>query len=414
MEEHDRLGKGAAAMSATMSDLLQPGLNGAFVRDGFGSGPRIDQTSSRLAGLRLAVKDVFHVAGLRTGAGNPVWRQDQPVSPATAPAVAGLLAAGASWVGKTVTDELAFSLSGINLHYGTPVNPACPRRLPGGSSSGSAVAVASGDADIGLATDCGGSARLPASYCGVWGIRPTHGLLAGTAGFPLAPAFDTVGWFARSAVVMAQVLEVLAPPAIGAAPALYWIAEDAIAACDPEVQAALRELHCHLELPLQTLAAGTLPLGIWATAHRLLQGAEIWQQHGDWVTQHGHTLAEDVLSRFLAASHVSASEVAVQSSCRLAAKETLSTLLRDDSVLLLPTAPGIAPLCTNPEADLASNRLRAQLLLCPAGLAGLPQVSFPWITVQGAPVGLSVIGPRGADAMVMKAATIIEAMLSSG
>ncbi len=156
-----------------------------------------------LQGLSLGVKDLFDVVGYPTGCGHPLKRRQSPVARANAPAVAQLLAAGAEFRGKTHTDELAYSLNGENAHYGTPVNVKAKGRIPGGSSSGSAAATAAGLVDIGLGSDTGGSVRLPASYCGLWGIRPTFGLVDIHAAMPLAPSYDTVGWFARDINVLA-------------------------------------------------------------------------------------------------------------------------------------------------------------------------------------------------------------------
>ncbi|RTZ41734.1 amidase [Candidimonas sp. SYP-B2681] len=392
-------------------DLMQPGLQGAFVKDGFARGPSVPRTSTQLEGMRLAVKDVFDVEGLRTGAGNPVWWQAQHEAGTSAFAVSALLAAGAEWLGKTVTDELAFSLTGANVHYGTPVNPADACRIPGGSSSGSAVAIAAGHADIGLATDCGGSARLPASYCGVWGIRPTHGY-AGKSGFPLAPSFDTVGWFTRSGEALMDVLRVLIPDSAVCEPRAWLVPDDALAICDPAVKAAMANLLESLKLSLKPVPSGSLPLGEWADAYRVLAGAEIWGEHGSWVTESGDHLAADVRARFIAASELSVAEVDRGQIIRRAATQTLDTLLSDNAVILMPTAPGPAPLCTAAPETLLAERQRVQKLLSGAGLAGLPQVSFPWITVNGAPVGLSVIGARGSDAAVVHAAMLLDQALS--
>ena len=167
-----------------------------------------------LRGLTFAVKDVFDIAGHRTGNGNPVWLETHPPATRTASAVERVLAAGASMVGKTHTDELAYSLNGENVHYGTPINPRSPGRIPGGSSSGSAVAVAGSLVDFALGSDCGGSVRLPASYCGIYGIRTTHGLVPADGVVDLAKSFDTVGWFARDATMMLRVGDVSA--AVGA------------------------------------------------------------------------------------------------------------------------------------------------------------------------------------------------------
>ena len=168
-----------------------------FTVAGAGDGP--------LSGLTFAAKDIYDVAGHVTGCGNPDWARTHPPAEAHAPAVATLLAAGATLVGKTHTDELAYSLMGANAHYGTPKNTADPRRVPGGSSSGSVAAVAAGLVDIGLGSDTGGSVRLPASFCGVYGLRTTHGLLPLDTAMPLAPSFDTVGWYSSDLGTMTRI-----------------------------------------------------------------------------------------------------------------------------------------------------------------------------------------------------------------
>ena len=166
-----------------------------------------------LSGVTLAVKDVIDVAGIPTGAGNPAFLDDAPPAPRHAAAVSRLLDAGADVIGKAHTDEFAFSLSGTNAHYGTPRNPRAPGRVPGGSSSGSASAVASGIAEIALGTDTAGSIRVPASYCGVWGLRPTHGRVPLEGVLPLAPSFDTCGLLAATG----ELLERAGLPLLGAA-----------------------------------------------------------------------------------------------------------------------------------------------------------------------------------------------------
>jgi len=159
-----------------------------------------------LAGLTFGLKDLFDVAGHRTGFGSPDWLATQPPAHAHAAVLTALLTAGASLSGRTHTEEMAFSLTGENAHYGTPVNPAAPGRVPGGSSSGSASAVAAGLVDVAIGSDTGGSVRAPASYCGVYGIRPTHGAVSLAGACPLAPSFDTAGWFARDAARLARVV----------------------------------------------------------------------------------------------------------------------------------------------------------------------------------------------------------------
>ena len=229
-----------------------------------------------LRGLTFAVKDVFDIAGHRTGNGNPVWLETHAPAERTASSVERLIAAGATMVGKTYTDEMAYSLNGENVHYGTPTNPRAPGRIPGGSSSGSAVAVAGSLVDFALGTDCGGSVRLPASYCGIFGIRTTHGLVPVDGVVDLAASFDTVGWFAREPQTLRRVGEVLLPAAPTFVPTRLLIADDAFAFAGPEVSAALAEAvdrlkatfthHRHIQVYTGDPAA-------WSGIFRVLQGS---------------------------------------------------------------------------------------------------------------------------------------------
>src|SRR5438132_8587898 len=185
----------ARSLSAFVPHDLTAHLNGA------GAGP--------LAGLSAAVKDMYDVAGYRTGGGSPDWLDAHAAATSTAATVVRLLEAGATIIGKTVCDEFFYSVSGANAHYGTPINPRAPDRLPGGSSSGSASAAAAGACDFALGSDTGGSVRVPAAFCGLYGIRPTHGRIDMTGAMPMAPSFDVPGWFASGPGVLRRVGEVL-------------------------------------------------------------------------------------------------------------------------------------------------------------------------------------------------------------
>lgn len=398
---------------------LQPGLHGAFVRDGFAAASPVRATGDALRGLRLAVKDVFEVEGLRVGGGNPAWFEAEAPARQTAPAVRWLLQAGAQWVGKTVTDELTYSLAGVNAHHGTPHNPAAPGRLPGGSSSGSAVAVAAGHADIGLGTDCGGSIRLPASYCGIWGLRPSHGLVAGSGCLTLAHSFDTPGWFARNHHTLAGTWQVLTHQRVPAMPASAFTlidAPDVALQLDPSVRTAFERLTGPLRAHFarHTLAPGTFPLADWSQAFRSLQASEVWQQHADWFACHGQTLGADVRARFESAASVDADEASRAQRVRAEACTVLARVLAQPGrLLVLPTTPSPPPALDDGMEAVQDVRTRAQQLLCLAGLAGLPQLSMPWTTVDGAPVGLSLIGRRGDDAAVLAGAAHLGSLLAS-
>ncbi len=161
--------------------------------------------SGTLSGLRFAAKDAFDVAGHSTGAGNPTWLATHPVPIQSSPVVAQLLAAGATLVGKVLTDELAYSLHGDNVHYGTPINSAALDCVPGGASH---------LVDFALGTDTGGSTRVPASYAGLWGLRTTHGLVPVQGLVPLHPSFDTVTWLAHDSATFERVGAELPPSLI--------------------------------------------------------------------------------------------------------------------------------------------------------------------------------------------------------
>jgi amidase len=353
-----------------------------------------------LRGLTFAVKDVFDIAGHRTGNGNPVWLETHAPAARTASSVERLLAAGARMIGKTHTDELAYSLNGENVHYGTPTNPNAPGRIPGGSSSGSAAAVAGGLVDFALGSDCGGSIRLPASYCGIFGLRTTHGLIPTGGVVELAASFDTVGWFARDAAMMRRVGDILLPAASGFVPKRLLFAEDAFAFAGPEVTAALADATARLKAPFaeqREVRVYTGDPAAWAATFRVLQGDEIRRRHGGWIDTHNPRFGPDIAERFRWTRTIEPAEIERLRPLREDVAGHMAALLGDDAILCLPTAPGIAPKLATSGAELDVFRARALALLCVAGLARLPQLSLPLGTMDGCPLGLSLIAPRGGD-----------------
>jgi len=392
-------------MAAIPDDAL-----GAFCRHthvavaGSGAGP--------LAGLTFGVKDIYDIAGHRTGFGSPDWLATHPPATRTAPVVAALLAAGADLLGKTQTDELTYSLNGENPHYGTPVNVNAPGRIPGGSSSGSAAAVAGGLVDFALGSDTGGSVRAPASFCGIYGMRPTHGRIPLDGVCPLAASFDTAGWFARDAALLERVGRVLlADDRAAPQPARWLLAQDAFALAGGAVTNALEPALAGLAVLLGkprpvTVANEGLPQ--WFEVFRVLQGAEVWAQHGAWVTRENPALGPGVRQRMQWAATVTASDAAPARQQREEIARRMHVLLDNNAVLVLPTLPGIAPLRNTPPAESDEFRARALSLLCIAGLARLPQVSLPLAKLDGCPLGLSLIAAHGADTMLLDIARRLE------
>lgn len=357
-------------------------------------------------GLVFTVKDVFAIEGHISGAGNPDWLRTHKPSAHTAPAVQLMLQAGARLQGVTHTDELMYSLSGENTHYGTPINPKAPDCIPGGSSSGSAVAVAAGLADIALGTDTGGSVRVPASYCGIFGFRPTHGLVAMEGVIPLAPSFDTIGWFARDARMLQLAGQVLIGANESGAKAgvdpfrKIYFAEEAWALASPRFEGFPEAwLDGLTELGLQHEWTRVTEHGLqeWMDTFRIIQGSEIGRIHGSWITEAEPEFGAGIRERFEFArkhAHTDLSELLKK---REQYEGMLNQLLKNDGLLMIPTTPGGAPLLGAGGPEQEEWRLGVLQLTCIAGLSGFPQVHIPLESNQSSPIGISFIAGKNQD-----------------
>ncbi len=362
--------------------------------------------SGRLAGLTFGLKDIFDVAGHKTGFGCPDWLRTHDAATAHSVVAKKLLDAGASLAGKTHTEEMAFSLTGENAHYGTPINVAAPDRVPGGSSSGSAAAVAGKLVDFAIGSDTGGSVRGPASFCGIYGIRPTHGRISLEGVCPLAPGFDTCGWFARDPVTLARVGDVL----LGGKAATHGrvlLAQDAFALAMPDAQQALQPALERVYKVLgkaEPVTVSSEGLNDWFEVFRVIQFAEIWETHREWVTRVKPNFGIAIGKRFEAVAKVTPAEVAQMKPKREELAARLDKLLAGNAVMLLPSAPDVAPLLNCPHDQTTAFRERAMGMLCISGIGRLPQVSLPLATVNGLPLGLSLVAARGNDEMLLQLA----------
>nr|WP_145404387.1 amidase family protein [Paenibacillus xylanexedens] len=388
--------------------------------------------SGPLSGLAFAVKDVFDIKDNTSGAGNPDWLRTHLPAESTAPALLALLQSGAALEGTTQTDELMYSLNGENAHYGTPINPVAPDRIPGGSSSGSAVAAAAGLVDFAIGTDTGGSIRIPSSYCGLYGFRPTHGAVSTEGLIPLAHSFDTVGWMSRDVNILLKTGRVLLKENLAApedAAALqtdirndaqhpsdldfspfthYYIAAEAWnlpEAADRSL--LLSRLH---QLPgwqpdhtttIQLTEPGE-SLADWSAAFRVLQGLEIAQEHGEWIAKEQPTFGPGIAERFAWAGQLEQSASTEEANLRARVKQTLVDLLGEQGLLAIPTAPGPAPLLGLEGSEAEAYRAKTMQLSCIAGLSGLPQITVPVLRPDGLPIGLSFIGGTHTDLRLLQ------------
>ncbi len=383
---------------------------GAFV-----PGPRVHiqgKAGGPLSGLTFAAKDLFDVAGLPTGGGNHDWPTGRPIPDKHAWAVQTLLDAGATLVGKTITDEVSLGILGENAFDGTPVNTKAPDRVPGGSSSGSASAVAAGICDTALGTDTGGSVRVPSSFSGLYGIRPTHGRLNVAGMLPQAPTSDTTGWFTRDAATFAKVSSVLLGEAIPTdLPTKLIVAVDTFGFADANVAAALQPMVKRLAALIGASREEIMAppgLSVWARAQRTLQPFEAYNTFKPWLDTGNPRFAFSVAKALVMGSMVPESERVWANLMRQEARGRLAYLLPPGTILCLPTTPFPAPLKGLPLSVLDPLRDRITCLCAQGGLAGHPQVNIPGSTVDGLPVGLSIIGARGSDATLVAVAQALE------
>jgi len=363
-----------------------------------------------LRGTSFAVKDTFDVAGWPNGCGNPTWRATHSAAKVSAMAVRCLLRAGAQLIGKTRTDELAYSLDGCNFHEGAPLNSAAPERLTGGSSSGAASAVAARTIDFAVASDTAGSVRVPAAWCGLIGMRPTHARIPVTGLTPLAPSFDTVGWLARSASLMRKVGAALFGERAMPASAFSLVRDPSIEShTESETAAALRREFERWTLRVAQLDELSLDIDLPGAAEclRVLQAHEVWNTHGQWIDSFQPSFGPGVAERFAAARMIAADQVRNASRQRTDIAGRLDAVLPPGRILCLPAVPGPAPRRDASLEQLQLGRTRLLPLTALASLTGRPQISLPLRLDDGTPVGVSLLGWKNGDETLLEIAELL-------
>ena len=368
-----------------------------------------------LSGLTFAAKDIFDVAGHVTGGGNPDWKATHSPAERTAWIIQTLVDAGASMVGKTHTDELTRGILGENAHYGTPINSRAPDRVPGGSSSGSAAAVAGGLVDFALGSDTGGSVRIPASFCGLYGLRPTHGRIPLDGILLQAPSYDTIGWFARDAATFTRVAgAVFGNPISPGTPGRIVIADDLFGECDPSVAAALRpvaERVAGLASASETLRLAPDGVDGWAWQQNTLQSIEAWNSVAEWIDAVNPRFSYMVTERYALGTSFTQPQIEAARATRDSVRRRLDEVAGPGTFLCFPTSPVVAPLRGQPLSGKRASQGRIIRLTCMGGTTGRPQLSLPLGEADGLPVGLSLMGNRGDDEALIGFALEIERAL---
>jgi amidase len=357
-----------------------------------------NDASGLLAKKTLAVKENIDVAGHISTNGHPLWAATHDAATSHASVVDALLVAGAQLVATTHMDEMAYSLLGANPHYGAPLNPVDANRHPGGSSSGSAVAVATKLVDIALGTDTGGSCRAPASFCGVFGMRTSHAAIDMTGVIPMARSLDAIGWFARDIDMMITTGDVLLPedqPGKDYEDIIFI--DEIFENIEPDVQHLLTSPLRFAQNKSRRCTQLDKDFFSQALMHfRNLQGHEVWQTHQQWIRQHRPVFAKGVGDRLTAASEVLTLEKNAARDFILSKRGLLENLFNETGVIIAPTTPILSPRLDEPETELDIKRYLMIRYFSLASLFGLPEISIP-ICADNKCAGLSFIGRRGSD-----------------
>jgi amidase len=365
----------------------------------------ITRLENSTSGIRLAVKDLIDVAGVPTTAGSRALADTAAPALADAPCLVGARAARVAIVGKVNLHELAFGASGVNDYFGTPVNPLDPRRVPGGSSSGSAVAVADGDADIAYGSDTGGSIRIPAAFCGVTGLKTTHGRVSLDGVWPLAPSLDTVGPMAVDVAGVAAGMTLLEPgfrldtPPAGRVGRIRPAGSDVHADIDAAIDQALaRSGLAMVEIdlpgwPEASAAAGVIIDAEAGASNRFLLDDPVRRD----------LLGGDVRARLIDGAATTAAQLAQARAFQSTWRTAMTTALLDVDVLALPTVMFYPPLLSE------AARMHYTALTNPVNLSGCPALALPVPSAQRLPASLQLIGRPDSEALLLVTGAIIEA-----
>lgn len=362
-----------------------------------------------LNNLSFVLKDMCKIKGLKTSCGNPDFYVNCSIAEDHAPFLNELLNNGAILKGITICDEFFYSLIGENGHYGTPNNLNAPGCVPGGSSSGSAAALTENLYDFSIGSDTGGSVRIPASFCGLMGIRPTHDRINTNGVYPMAPSFDTVGWFAKKIEVFQKIGDVLLNnnETSKANFKKYVIAEDLLEIAETEVQNEFKKF-IDLKLPgISKVRLSTLTKSEIADNFRILQGNEVKENVLPWITKNKPTISPEINARIEMASKITNDEVKLAKTFRNKLVKEVENSLPEGVIAIFPTAPFSAPVCGQDDASLGSYRKKLMEMTSIAGMTYRPQISLPCLKNKNRPVGISLLGWKYSDEILLKKITDI-------
>ena len=362
-----------------------------------------------LSNLNFVLKDMCDVKNLKTSCGNPDFFKKCDFANDYAPFLKDLLNEGPVLKGITVCDEFFYSLIGENGHYGTPTNLNAPSCVPGGSSSGSAAALTTDLYDFSIGSDTGGSVRIPASFCGLIGIRPTHNRINTKGVYPMAPSFDTVGWFANNPEIFQKVGNVLLNNIERSNVDFkqYVVAEDLLELCDAEVQDNFNN-YINVNIPnINKTRLSTNTKAIIADNFRILQGAEVKENIIPWIEKNKPNISPEIRSRIDMASKITDIEVNRALIFRKTLIDEIEKSLPEGTIAVFPTSPFSAPKSGQDDESLGSFRKRLMELTSIAGMTSRPQITIPRLKDKSGPVGISLLGWKYSDEILLNKLTEI-------
>lgn len=383
----------------------------AFVRENHIALKGLDK--GLLKGLTFAAKDVFQIKGSTYGNGHPEWLRTNDPAEFTSSLIVRLLENGADLVGKTVCDELCFSISGENWNYGSPINPHDPRRFAGGSSSGSGAAAGGGLVDFSLGSDCLGSVRVPASYNGVLAVRPTYKRVPNDGEAPYCESMDVLAYMAKDTDVFKKISKViLGEDEKETKYKKLIIAEECFNTVDKDVKKALQPAVNFIgnQLPeFEEVEINPAGLDKWVEIFKIIQGYEVWESYGGWIKKYNPRLSRGPKQRLEWASKITLQQYNDAYRKRKAIIERVDSLVSNGGLLCLPTASSVAPLRNESLDKINKKRNQSSSLLCISPLTGAPQLTLPMIKQNEVPLGISLIGERETDlSLVELGASILD------
>ena len=371
--------------------------------------PIVESYNGNLKNLKFVLKDMCDVKNIKTSCGNPDFYKACEPAKKHAEFLSNILSEGAILEGITICDEFFYSVIGENSHYGTPKNLNAPNCVPGGSSSGSAAALTTDLFDFSIGSDTGGSVRVPASFCGLLGIRPTHGRINANGVYPMAPSFDTIGWFSNNIKTFQKIGEVLLDKNENENITFnqFVIAEDLLELVDTDIKNQFDSYYKELHPNIKHIRLSKFSKSEIADNFRILQAGEIKEHVIPWIEKNKPKISLEINSRIEMASEILPLEIDAAKTFRQEIISEINNSLPEGDIAIFPTTPFSAPKCGQSDQDLGSDRKKIMEMTSIAGMTSRPQISIPKFKGKTGPVGISILGWQYSDEILLNKLTEI-------